>query len=251
MKSIKKIIAFVLVLSMVFAFASCGESANKYVIYSDNSFAPFEFFDKEKSAYIGVDMDILAAIAEDQGFEYEMRNEGFDAAMGAVQAGQGDAMIAGMTINDERKKTFDFSEGYFEDGSILVTAVDSAIKSEADLKGKMIAAKKGTVSTTYAESIKDKYGFTISYFEGSPEMYQAVINGNAVACFEDFSVIGWAIKNDNVKLKTVGNVVNPASYGFATKKGNKAELIEMFNKGLANIKANGKYNEILKKYGYA
>ena len=82
-------------------------------------------------------------------------------------------------------------------------------------------------------------------------MYQAVVTGSAVACFEDFSVVGWAIKNDGVALKTVGEVVNPAYYGFGVKKGMNSELIEMFNKGLASIKANGKYDEILARYGYA
>ena len=250
MKNIKRVLSLLLVGIMMLGLAACGEDTAKYVIYSDNSFAPFEYLDQATNTYVGVDMDLLAAIAEDQGFEYEMKNEGFDAAMGAVQAGQADAMIAGMTINDKRKETFDFSDGYFEDGSILVTAKDSTIASEADLKGKTVAAKTGTVSTEYAESIKDKIGFEIVYFEGSPNMYQAVLTGNADACFEDFSVIGWAIKNDNMALKTVGSVVNPNSYGFAVKKGQNAELIEKFNAGLKNIKANGKYDEILAKYGY-
>lgn len=107
--------------------------AKKYVIYSDNSFAPFEFLDTETNTYIGVDMDILAAIAKDQGFEYEVKNEGFDASMGAVQSGQADAMIAGMTITEERQKTFDFSDGYFEDGQIMVVPADSTINSIADV----------------------------------------------------------------------------------------------------------------------
>ena len=262
MKLVMKILAVSLAVLMAFGFAACGAkpaaneeptetaASKSYVIYSDNAFAPFEFLDTAFNKYVGVDMELLAAIAEDQGFTYEMKNEGFDAAMGAVQAGQADAMIAGMTIKPERQKIFDFSEGYFEDGSILVVAKGSAISSVDDLKGKVVAAKKGTTSTDYAESIKDQYGFTITYFEDSPTMYQTVVNGNAAACFEDFSVIGWAIKNDGIALQTVGEVVNPGYYGFAVKKGANAELISMFNAGLANLKASGKYEEILAKYGY-
>lgn len=63
------------------------------------------------------------------------------------------------------------------------------------------------------------------------------------------SVVQYAILNEKLELKTVGDVINPSQYGFAVKKGTNAELIEMFNKGLANIKANGKYDEILAKYG--
>ncbi len=251
----KRLLALVLAGLMIFSLAACtstpdtnNDAGKTYVIYSDNAFAPFEYLEGDK--YVGVDMDLLAAIAKDQGFAYEMKNEGFDAAMGAVQAGQADGMIAGMTINDTRKQNFDFSEGYFEDGSILVVAENSTIASEADLKGKKIAAKKGTTSTDYAESIKDTAGFEIMYFEDSPTMYQAVLTGSADACFEDRSVIGWAIKNDSMKLKTVGEVVKPAFYGFAVKKGTNPELIEMFNKGLANIKASGEYDTILAKYGY-
>ena len=257
----KKLLAVLMAAAMiVLCFAACGgsddakdpsASGKKYVIYSDNSFAPFEFLDTKTNEYTGVDVDLLAAIAEDQGFTYEIKFEGFDPAMGAVQSGQADAMIAGMTIKPERQENFDFSDGYFEDGSILVVASSNdAIKSESDLAGKKVAAKVGTTSTAYAESIKDKYGFEITYFEDSPKMYQAVMSGNADACFEDYSVIGWAIKNDSVALRTVGEVVNPGSYGFAVKKGTNADLLKLFNQGLANLKANGKYEEILSKYGY-
>ena len=251
MKKFYRIAALALAALMVAAcFAGCSGQKDKYIIYSDNAFAPFEFLDADTGKYVGVDMELLAAIAEDQGFKYEMHNEGFDAAMGAVKAGQADAMIAGMTINETRKENFDFSEGYFEDGSILVVAADSTVASLDDLKGQVVAAKKGTTSTTYAESIMDQYGFTLTYFEDSPTMYQAVITGTAIGCFEDFSVIGWAIKNDGVALKTVGEVVNPGYYGFAVKKGQNAELIEKFNAGLSNIKASGEYDQIMAKYGY-
>ncbi len=256
----KRLLAVLLAALMLFSLAACSsettESGDKtsaaegktYIIYSDNAFAPFEFLDGNE--YVGVDMDLFAAIAADQGIKYQMKNEGFDAAMGAVQAGQADGMIAGMTINEKRKATFDFSNGYFEDGSILVVAKDSTITAESQLAGKKVAAKKGTTSTDYATELQKTLGFEIMYYEDSPTMYQAVITGAADACFEDRSVIGWAIQQNEMALKTVGEVVKPAYYGFAVKKGTNAELIEKFNAGLDNIKANGKYDEILAKYGY-
>lgn len=259
----KKIIAICLaILTGVigFSFAGCsngGEdnsadntSEKTYIIYSDNAFAPFEYLDEETNTYIGLDMDLLAAIAEDQGFKYEMHNEGFDAAMGAVQSGQADAMIAGMTINEKRAKTFDFSDGYFENGQVLTVGADSAVASLDDLSGKTVAVKTSTMGAEYAESIKDEYGFTLNYYEGSDQMYQAVTSGADVACFEDYAVIAYAISTGAVNLKMIGDSVNPAYYGFAVQKGKNSELIEMFNKGLANLKENGKYDEILAKYGY-
>ena len=257
MKKFTRVMSLILaILICAVCAVSCGnksennESGKTYVIYSDNSFAPFEYYDESAKAYVGLDMDILAAIAEDQGFKYEMHNEGFDASMGAVQSGQADAMIAGMTIRPDRAETFDFSDGYFDDGQIMVVAKDGDIDSLDDLKGKIVAAKTSTVSSEYCESIMDEYGFTIQYYEDSPTMYTAVINGTNACCFEDRSVVGWAIKQEGLALKTIGDVVNPGSYGFAVKKGQNPELIEMFNKGLANIKANGTYDKLLEKYGY-
>ncbi len=250
----KKYFALVLAILMVASLAACGTPATDttdakvYTIVSDNAFAPFESFDSESGEYVGIDMDIMAAIAEDQGFEYNMMNVGFDPALAKVQAGQADAVIAGMTITDERKEIFDFSEGYFEDGQVMVVAKDSDIATMEDLEGKVVATKNGTMGAEYANSNKDEFGYTTKAFEGSNEQYQAIINGNCVACFEDYTVIGDAIKN-GVELKTVGEKINPSYYGFAVKKGTNPELIEMFNAGLASIKENGKYDEILAKYG--
>ena len=264
----KKVLALILAVAMIASvavLAGCGnsnsgtETATKdetpaadagkvYIIYSDNAFAPFEYLDTETNEYVGVDMDLMAAIAEDQGINYEMHNEGFDASMGAVQSGQADAMIAGMTITDERKETFDFSDAYFDDGQVIVAKEGTKLE---DLNGKTVAAKTSTVGGEYAESIKDQYGFTINYYEGSDNMYQAVMTGTDAACVEDFSVIGYAIKSGEVDLSIISEEpANVKGYGFAVQKGKNAELVEKFNAGLANIKASGKYDEILAKYGY-
>ena len=252
----KKVLALVLAIAMIASVAvltGCGGEKKKdeektFIIYSDNAFAPFEYLDTKTNEYVGVDMDIMKAVADDQGFKYEMHNEGFDAAMGAVQSGQADAMIAGMTITDERKESFDFSDAYFNDGQVFVAKEGTTLD---DLKGKTVAAKTSTVGGEYAESVKDQYGFTINYYEGSDQMYQAVLTGADVACVEDFSVIGYAIKTGQVDLKIVSaEPANIKGYGFAVQKGKNAELLEKFNAGLKNIKANGKLAEILAKYGY-
>lgn len=258
MKKVSRILALALSLLMLIACAAgCGNKTTKtdsdtgekvYTIVSDNAFSPFESYDQKTGKYVGIDMDIMKAVAKDQNIKYEMLNVGFDPALAKVQAGQADGVIAGMTINDERKKIFDFSEGYFEDGQVMVVAADSDIKSLEDLRGKAVATKNGTMGGKYAEQNKDEYGYTTKAFEGSNEQYQAILNGNCVACFEDFSVISHAIKS-GVALKTVGEKFNPSQYGFAVKKGTNAELLQKFNAGLANIKASGEYDMILAKYG--
>ena len=258
----KKVLALFLAITLIASVAilsGCSDkketkketatnSGKTYIIYSDNAFAPFEYLDTETNEYVGVDMEIMAAVAEDQGFNYEMHNEGFDPAMGAVQAGQADGMIAGMSIKEERKETFDFSDPYFEDGQVFVGKKGTSME---DLRGKTVAAKTSTVGGEYAESVKDEYGFTINYYEGSDNMYQAVLAGTDVACVEDYSVIAYAIETGKVGLAMITDEpANVLGYGFAVKKGENAELLKMFNDGLKNIKENGTLEKILSKYGY-
>ena len=250
MKAILRMVCVALVVMLSLGAVSALAEGKTYVIYSDNSFAPFEYFDPDTNAYVGVDMDLMAAIAANQGFAYEIKNEGFDAAMGAVQSGQADGMIAGMTITDARKETYDFSEGYFEDGQVMVVAAGSDVTDPSQLKGTVVAVKTSTQGAAYAEEVAAQFDFTIQYYEDSPTMYTAVINKTNSACFEDRTVVEWAIKNENLELTTVGDVINPKYYGFAVKKGANAELVEMFNAGLASIKESGEYAEILEKYGF-
>ncbi len=265
MKKFMKIAAVILAVMMTVALAACGgapatdepssaadaaAAAGKYIIASDNAFAPFEYLDTATNEYVGIDMDIMAAIAEDQGFEYEIQNLGFDAALNAVQSEQADAVIAGCTITDEREITFDFSDSYFDAGQILVVAADSDIASFEDLAGTVVAVKISTQGAEYAASIADEYGFTVQTYEDSPTMYQAVMQGTNSACFEDDPVARYSIQSQGLSLKVVGEVVNQKPYGFGVKDGENAELLAMFNAGLASIKANGVYDEILAKYGY-
>ena len=219
-----------------------------FVIATDTVFRPFEFTD-ESGAFVGIDVDILAAIAEDQGFTYDLNSLGWDSAIAACQAGQADGMIAGASITDERKENgWIFSDGYYQATQCMAVAADSDIAGFDGLSGQTVAVKTGTQGADYAESLKDQYGFEITYMDDSPTMYQAVTGGQAVACFEDTPIMGDSIKS-GVALKIVEGSENEGSpYGFAVFSADKQELIDLFNAGLANIKANGKYDEILAKY---
>ena len=224
-------------------------SDKTWVIATDTVFKPFEYTD-ENGAFVGIDVDIVAAIAEDQGFKYELKSLGWDASIAACQAGQADGMIAGASITDERKESgWMFSDGYYTATQCMAVAENSDIKGFEDLKDKQVAVKTGTQGAAYAESLKDEYGFTLNYFEDSPTMYQAVAGGQAVACFEDTPIMAASIKDGGLGLKIVeGSENDGADYGFAIFNSDEQELLDMFNAGLANIKANGKYDEIIAKY---
>ena len=272
----KKLFALCLAAVMVLSLAACGGSAKpaetqapaaateaaapaateaaaapakKWIVASDTVFKPFEYTDASGN-FVGIDVDILAAVAADQGFDYELKSLGWDAAIAACQAGQADGMIAGASITEERKASgWIFSDGYYNATQSMTVAADSDITGFDGLKGKDVAVKTGTQGAAYAESLKDQYGFNIVYFEDSPTMYQAVLGGQCVACFEDTPIMQASIKDNGMALKCLEDTANAGGeYGFAIFNADNQELVDMFNAGLANIKANGTYEQILAKY---
>lgn len=272
----KKFTALCLAMVMVLSLAACGGSAKptetqapaaaateapaaateapaasgkKWVIASDTVFKPFEYTDASGN-FVGIDVDIVAAVAADQGFDYEIKSLGWDAAIAACQAGQADGMIAGASITEERKANgWLFSDGYYTATQSMTVAADSDITGFDGLKGKDVAVKTGTQGAAYAETLKDEYGFKLVYFEDSPTMYQAVLGGQCVACFEDTPIMQATIKDNGLALKCLEDTANAGGdYGFAIFNADNQELLDMFNKGLANIKANGTYDQILAKY---
>ena len=138
--------------------SSSGSSEKTYIIATDKTYPPFEM-ENDQGKLIGVDMDLIRAIAKDQKFKIKINSLGFDAACTALEAGEADGVIAGMTITDERKQKYDFSKQYYETGVSMGVKKDSGIKSYDDLKGKTVVAKTSTAGLAYAQKIKDKYGF--------------------------------------------------------------------------------------------
>lgn len=254
----KKVLVLVAaVLSFAVAFSGCSKKSDakasaegkKWIVATDTVFRPFEYTN-EKNEFVGIDVDILASIAEDQGFDYTLQSLGWDAGVAAVQVGQADALIAGATIKQERIDSgWIFSDGYYNATQTFVVAANSNIASYEDLRGKNVAVKNGTAGADFANSLKAKYGFTVTVFEDSPTMYQDVILGNSAACCEDTPIIADNIKSAGLALKIpAGMESEGAPYGFAIMNPVNQELLDLFNAGLKNIRANGKYDEIIAKY---
>ena len=249
----KRFFAVALVAALaVSVLAGCGakkEEGKKWIIATDTVFKPFEYTDASGN-FVGIDVDILAAVAADQKFEYDLQSLGWDSGVAAVQAGQADGLIAGATIKQERIDSgWIFSDGYYDATQTFTVGADSSIASFDDLKGLNVAVKQGTAGADFANSLKDQYGFTVTTFEDSPTMYQDVILGNSAACVEDTPIMAASIKEGGLALKIpAGMESEGAPYGFAIMNKDNQQLLDMFNAGLKNIKANGKYQEILDKY---
>ncbi|RSX51231.1 amino acid ABC transporter substrate-binding protein/permease [Bifidobacterium callimiconis] len=218
-----------------------------FKVATDTTFAPFEFRDSS-GQMVGIDMDMLKAIAKDQGFTVEIQSLGFNAALQALSSGQADGVIAGMSITDERKAVYDFSDPYFQSGVQMAIAKNNdEIKGYEDLKGKTVVAKTGAEGETFAKANAKKYGYTVKSVDQSATMYEMVKSGNADAVVDDYPVLAYGIAQGN-GLKTVTPKVPGASYGFAVNKGQNDDLLAAFNTGLAHLKESGEYDKILAKY---
>lgn len=218
-----------------------------YTIGTDTTFAPFEFED-ETGVHTGIDIQLLDAIAEEMGFTVEWQVLGFSASVAALEAGQVNAVMAGMSVTEERQAKYDFSDSYYDSTTAIAVAADSTIASLDELKGATVVAKTGTVGAAYAESLVADYALNILYVEDSATMYTSVESGQAVACFEDYPIVQYEISRGNVACKVISQSEDSDPYGFAVMKGTNPELIAAFNEGLTRLKDSGKYDEILATY---
>lgn len=247
-KILKLTLSLLVMGSLLVGCASKASKDGEYIIATDAKYAPFSM--EINGKYEGIDVEILEAVAKEAGFEYKLEPMDFNAIIAALGSNQIDGAIAGMSITEERKKTYDFSDSYFESGlSIVVKGDNTEINGKEDLVGKSVAVKNGTAGEKWAQDHEKELNLSVTHYEDSPTMYLAVQNGNNDFALEDYPVIAYKIKVDNDgKLKITGDKVETSDYGFAVNKGNNAELLEKFQAGLKAIKENGKYDEIISKY---
>lgn len=224
------------------AFSGPARAA-ELIVATDTAFVPFEF--KEGDKYVGFDIDLWDAIAQDIGVTYTLQPMDFNGIIPALQTKQVDVGLAGITIKDERRKVVDFSDGYYDSGFLLMVPTDSAIAGPEDLKGKTVAVKTGTSATDYA-----KEHFTESelrLFPNSDNAYLEVATGRADAAMHDTPNVLYYIKtNGQGKVKSVGAQMMAHQYGMAFPKG--SELVAKVNTSLAKLKADGTYARIYQKW---
>lgn len=255
----KKVLGIFLVILVIVSLVGCGtkttpttgdsesngNTTETMVVGTDTSFPPFEYVDPNTGKYTGFDIELMYAIAEASGFKVDLKPMEFKAIIPGLQTGTLDVGIAGMTITDERKKEVLFSDPYFQAGLVIaVRPQEDKIHNKDDLKGKTIAVKLGTTSEKMARQIE---GATVKTFDNGNDVYLEVINGGADALIEDLPVIKHFIVKSPNKLVVVSEPMTGDNYGIAVTK-SKAQFLEKINEGLKKVKANGKYDELYKKY---
>ena len=256
---IKKISIVCMALIMVVGVTACGssdsgsgDSGEVYTVATEPTFPPFDTTDEDNNI-VGFDMDLMNAIAEDQGFSVEFVSYNFDGLIPALQSGNADIVAAGMWASDERKAEVDFSETYFDSGVVLAVADDNnIINSVDDLTSDMkVAYQVGTSSMDVAQQLEEEGKIAEAVgFDKVNDAVQAVHTKSVDALLNDKPVTLEYMNQQPDIIKIVGENVTTESYGIAVKKGN-TELLDKINAGLKNVQEDGTFDELLEKWGLA
>ena len=264
----KVVVAGALAASMIL-FAGCGGNdnadANKDAnagaenqestvlkVGTNAEFAPFEYVNEEDGTTIeGFDIDLINAIAADQGMTVEVENLEFDGLIMALQNGSIDAAIAGMSVKPDRAEQVDFTETYYDAGlNIAVAADDDSIASEEDLAGKVVTAQQGTTGADKAMELKDAGVVAdVKLLANINVCMMALANGEVDAVIMNIPVNNKYVAAHPDEVKIAADIVaeEPEQFAIAVAKGN-TELLEKLDAGLANVKADGTYDALLDKY---
>ncbi|TET42911.1 MAG: basic amino acid ABC transporter substrate-binding protein [Dehalococcoidia bacterium] len=243
----KRFIGYVLIglILCSIVLTGCGPKTTKIRIATDATWPPFESVNEQTKEIEGFDIDLMTAIAERAGLEIEFINVAWDPLLAGIAQCQYDAAISAMTITEERKKQFLFSDPYFEAGQLVIVRIDNTNITDKDaLAGKVAGAQIGTTGSFEVEKIE---GATLKTYDDIGLAMQDLMNGQIDAVVADNPLaLGYVGKNPD-KLKAVGEVFTEENYGIAVCK-TKADLVEKINAGLKAVKEEGLIEKLVEKW---
>lgn len=213
---------------------------------TDPSFVPFEMMDQDSGEMVGFDMDIIQEVADRAGFAVDINTMDFNGIIPAIQTGNIDFAIAGMTITDERQEIVDFSDPYYDSGLRILVKQNSDVQTIDDLDGMRIGTKIGSTSYDY---LQEELGDSaeITPYPGSSDMYMALMGGNVDVVFYDAPNVSYfAQTKGQGRVKTVGPLYEGQQYGIAFAKG--SEWVTPANEALAAMHEDGTYDDIYKEW---
>ena len=216
--------------------------AGKLVMSTNAAFPPYEMT-TDDGGYAGIDVEIAEAIAAKLGLTLEILDMDFDAALLAVNEGKSDIVMAGVTVNEDRKVVMGFTDSYAKGVQVIIVKEDSTV-TDANMGEGKIGTQRGTTGEIYTT---DDFGedHVVTYDNGASAV-QALMNGQV-----DCVVIDKAPAEEFVKanpgLKILETAYAEEDYAIGCDKGNTA-LVEAINKALAELTADGTIQTILDKY---
>ena len=253
----KKVLAIVLALAMVFTLAACGGSSSsnsglktvqkgKLIMGTNAAFPPYEFIsDEDGETIVGIDAEIAGMVAEALGLELQIEDMEFSSIVSAVQSGKIDVGLAGMTVTEDRLKNVNFSSTYAKGvQSVIVDPAAGKVASLDDLDGAKIGVQESTTGHIYCE---DDYGAeNVVAFATGALAVQALVTGQ-VDCVVIDNEPAKAFIEANPGLAILDTAYAEEDYAAAISKDNE-ELLNKFNEVLDAKIADGTVQKIIDKY---
>ena len=244
----KKLIATVIASVLAAAtLAGCGSTSSKEIKFGTNAeFPPFEFISANGviGEYDGIDIAIAKQIGEDIGQTAVIENMEFDSLLVALQNGQIDAVIAGMTVTEERAESVDFSTPYYQATQVIITKEGSGISSAADLADKFTAVVQGYTG----EACIIDLGYKYESFKKGTECIMELVNGKCDAVVIDSATADkYVADNEGLVIVEDSDVFGNEEYAIAVQKGN-TELLNKINKSIEKMLSDGTIADLGDKY---
>jgi len=230
------------------------KSKGTLIVASDATYAPNEFIAPDGHTVIGMDPDLMKALAEVMGLKISVVNATFDTIIPGLAAGKFDVGASSFTDTKEREKTVEFVD-YFTAGTSFYakTSANPGVKTLADLCGKTVAVEKGTTEEEESEAQsgkckkEGKKAVTVLVYPTQNEANLALSSGRAELGMADSPVAAYQVKESEGGFKLIGETYGAAPYGIALPKG--SGLAEPMLAALKVVMASGTYLAILKKWG--
>lgn len=241
-------LAACLVVAAAVAAAAPGAAAQSrtLVVGSSATYPPFAYENPQKQI-VGFDVDIIQAIAQKGGLQVRIVNTPFVGIFASLVNGDIDLIVSGVTINERRKQSYDFTAPYFEARQLIAVPAGSAVKALSDLAGRKVAVVTGSTADDMASRAFGKTSANIRRFDTTPLIIAELVAGGVDAAIGDNGVIAYRVQ-EHQGLKTVNDASLPKEYfGIAVKQGNKA-LRDTLNRALAAIVADGTYAKIYRTW---
>jgi polar amino acid transport system substrate-binding protein len=268
----------------VLAFAGCGSSSNStttstsvstsgsansaiaalvpaaikskgtLTVAADATYAPNEFIASDGHTVIGMDADLMKALAAEMGLKVTIVNATFDTIIPGLAAGKFDVGASSFTDTKEREKTVDFVD-YFSAGISFYTkaAANPGVNTVADLCGKKVSVEKGTTEQEEATAQSGKCtkagkkAVTVLVYPTQTSANLAISSGRAELGMADSPIAAYQVKQSGGQLKLTGETYGAAPYGLAIPKG--TGMTTPILAALKALIASGSYGQILAKWG--
>ena len=219
-------------------------SAGELHMATNAAFPPYEMTD-DAGGYEGIDVEVATLIAEKLGLTLVVDDMEFGSVITSVQSGKEDIAMAGLTVNEERKKNVDFTDSYATGVQVIIVTEDSDIASVEDLgNDKMIGCQQGTTGSIYCT---DDYGedHVNDYTNGAMAVEALLANKVDAVVIDNEPAKQFVAVNEGLKILDTEYIVE--DYAIGVSKDNPA-LRDAINGALNELIADGTVQSIIDKY---